>query len=108
MTGNLSSGTVQQCSLVNGCYDVDASSCFACAMCCVAEQLNRYLNRTVRELRCPCSRYSCLQHDEGYKIGIALMRKIKPEPGEEFDESTGQEMSDRFNQFWTLIYLLFL
>jgi len=64
--------------------------------CCwfVADQLNKHLVNVVNQLRCPCSRYSCLQHNKGYKIGIALTRKIRPD--EPFDESAGQELSQRF------------
>jgi hypothetical protein len=47
-----------------------------------ADQLNAVLANIVNETNCPCSRYSCSLHPEGYKIGIALVRKIRPD--EEF------------------------
>jgi len=63
----------------------------------IADQLNKHLVDAVHQLQCPCSRYSCTHHKEGYKIGIALMNKIKP--SEPFDEASGQELTQRFDQF---------
>ena len=75
----------------------------------VADQLNKHLVDTVSQSPCPCSRYSCVNHNnEGYKIGIALTSKIIP--GEAFDESGGQELAeeyDWFSVFWFVIYWLF-
>jgi len=63
----------------------------------VADQINEQLTATVNQSRCPCSRYSCLRHDDGYKIGIALMKKMKH--GKAFDEWDAQEQSEKFVYF---------
>jgi len=71
----------------------------------VANQLNEELKYTVEELHCPCSRYSCRHHDNGgYKIGVALMNKMKPEKS--FDEWEAQETSEKFVYFclfWAVV-----
>jgi len=63
----------------------------------VANQLNEQLTEITEQLHCPCSRYSCLRHNSGYKIGIALMKKIKP--GTSFDDWDAQEQSEKYGQF---------
>src|SRR6218665_966949 len=47
--------------------------------CCVsANQLDGMIAKIINETACPCSAYSCEHHREGYKIGIALIRKMVP------------------------------
>lgn len=41
-----------------------------------ASQLDGLIAEIVNETTCPCSAYSCEHHREGYKIGIALIKKM--------------------------------
>lgn len=43
-----------------------------------ANQLDGMIAKIINETACPCSAYSCEHHREGYKIGIALIRKMVP------------------------------
>lgn len=42
-----------------------------------ANQLDKLIAQIVNETYCPCSAYSCENHREGYKIGVALIRKME-------------------------------
>lgn len=41
-----------------------------------ASQLDGLIAKIINETTCPCSAYSCEHHREGYKIGIALVKKM--------------------------------
>jgi len=62
-------------------------------LCFVADQLNEQLVDIVNRSRCPCSRYACLQNNEGYKIAVALMKKMKP--GKTFDQWDAEKKTEK-------------
>lgn len=68
-----------------GCTVLGRTILYYCNFDALAHQLDKLVAQIVNETGCPCSAYSCQQHREGYKIGIAIIQKMQ------FDDSNRRQ-----------------